>query len=474
MKNRLLAVMVGLVVIVLIAHDVPLSAHFAQIERDRLTTAIQRDAFTIGGRVTPLMGLEGAIRTREISAVLDDYLLRSGATIVVIDKSGYLAASSDRMVSVGTDYVRRPEIATALLGTPTSGTRQSTTLGGELVYVAVPVLSGTEVLGVVRITYPKSVVDARVNQNRRAIIFTAVISVVMAIIVALLFARFVTRSLDDLRRTTEKFADGDLGASAREFGPPETRKLASSINLMAKRLGRLIDQQRSFASDASHQLRTPLTSLRLRLEQASDLVDSDPSAARSHLEEALSESERLSYLVEQLLQLARAEGQTLPIEDLELRDLVTERVEQWSSLAQERGVALVAEVSTSVGGHGNAMALNEILDNYIDNALEVTPRGSTIRVTVDVRDDVIELVVHDEGPGLSDEQRSRAFDRFWRGDEQLNRRSGSGLGLAIVSQLADASGYHVELKKSAHGGIDAVVRMPRAMTQDSKESRKVI
>lgn len=465
MKNRLLAVMVGLVVIVLIAHDVPLSAYLAQIERDRLTTTIQRDAFTIGGRVTPLMGLMGTIRTREISTVLNDYGRRNDGTVVVVDDKGYLAASNDPTKSVGDDYVGRPEIAAALLGTPTSGLRSSTTLGGELVYVAVPVLSGTDVLGVVRITYPKSVADARVNEYLRGILLTAAISVAMAVIVALLFARFVTRPLDDLRRTTEKFSEGDLDAIAQESGPPETRKLASSFNVMARRLVRMIDQQRSFASDASHQLRTPLTALRLRVEQASDLVESDPREARNHLDEALSETERLSRLVEQLLQIARAEGTTLLLEDLEISELMTERVEQWSSFAEELGVSLIADVTAPAYGRGSAMALGEILDNYLDNALEVSPIGSTVRVTADVRNDIVEIVVRDEGPGLSDVQRLRAFDRFWRGDAHSNRHFGSGLGLAIVSQLANASNFYVELRKSPQGGIDAVVRVPRASAQ---------
>ncbi len=465
MKNRLLAVMVGLVVIVLIANDVPLSVHLAQIERDRLTTTIQRDAFTIGGRVTPLMGLMGAVRTREISTVLSDYARQIDETVVVVDDKGYLAASNDPTKSVGDDYVGRPEIATALLGTPTSGIRSSTTLGGDLMYVAVPVLSGTAILGVVRITYPKSVVDARVNDYLRGILLTAAISIAAAVMVALLFARFVTRSLDGLRQTTERFTDGDLDAIAQESGPPETRKLASSFNVMARRLVRMIDQQRSFAGDASHQLRTPLTALRLRLEQASDLVESNPREARNHLDEALSETERLSRLIEQLLQLARAEGATLPIEALRIAECVTERVEQWSSLAEERGVGLIVDITTGEYGLGSAMALGEILDNYLDNALEVSPVGSTVRVTADVGNDVVEIVVRDEGPGLSDEQRLRAFDRFWRGDEHSNRRFGSGLGLAIVSQLANASNFGVELRKSPQGGIDAVVRVPRASAQ---------
>ena len=462
MKNRLLAVMVGLIVIVLIAHDVPLSAHLAQVERDRLTTAIQRDAFTLGGRITPLISLAGVDRTRQILAVVEEYSSHSDGKVVVIDDQGYLVASNDQTSSVGEDYVGRPEIATAILGTPTSGTRQSTTLGEELVYVAVPVLSGTDVLGVVRITYPKSVVDSRVNENLRGIFFTAAISIAMAVMVALLFARFVTRSLDDLRRTTEKFADGDLTATAKEFGAPETRKLASSFNTMARRLSRMIDQQRSFAGDASHQLRTPLTALRLRLEQASNLVISNPKEAHNHMEEALSETERLSYLVEQLLQLARAEGRILPLDEVKISEVVFERVEQWSSLAEERGVSLVGVVPANVLGHGNAMALGEILDNYIDNALEMSPVGATVTVLANLRDDGVELVIRDDGPGLTDDQRVKAFDRFWRGDEQSNRRLGSGLGLAIVAQLADASAYKVELRKSARGGIDAVVFVPKA------------
>jgi len=455
--------MVGLVVIVLFANDVPLSAKLSQIDRDRFTTAVQRDAFKIGGQVTPLMSLVGANRSDEIMAVIDDYSLRSDGTIVVIDDKGYLVASNDQTKSVGDDFAGRPEIRAALLGTPTSGTRTSVTMGGDLVYVAIPVLSGADVLGVVRITYPKSFVDSRVNDHRRGLAGTVAISIALAVIVALLFARFVTQPLDNLRSTTEKFADGDLTAIAQESGPPETRSLASSFNLMAKRLGRMIDQQRSFAGDASHQMRSPLTALRLRLEQASDLVESDPRAAQDHLDEALSETERLSRLIEQLLQLARAEGVTLPLEQLDISEIISERVEQWSSLAEERGVSLITDISTPVYGRGNEMALGEIVDNYLDNALEVSPVASTVLVTVEVGDEILELIVRDQGTGLSDEQCSRAFDRFWRGAEQSNRRSGSGLGLAIVSQLANASGYQVELRKAPQGGVDAVVRLPRAM-----------
>jgi len=224
--------MVGLVAIVLFANDVPLSVKLSQIDRDRFVTAVQRDAFKIGGQVTPLINLVGTNRASELIAVLDDYSLRSDGTIVVIDEKGYLIASNDPTKSVGEDFAGRPEVRAALLGTPTSGTRSSVTLGGDLLYVAIPVLSGADVLGVVRITYPKSLVDSRVNDHRRGLAGMVAISIALAVIVAFLFARFVTQPLDNLRRTTERFADGDLTAFAQESGPPETRDLASSFNLM--------------------------------------------------------------------------------------------------------------------------------------------------------------------------------------------------------------------------------------------------
>ena len=464
MTKRLLAAMVGLVLIVLIAHDVPLSSHLAQIERARLITSIERDAFTIGGRVTPLMKLPVADRAIKIIAVLDSYSQGNDGIVVVIDAEGYLAATNDQNAAVGDDYVRRPEIATALLGNPSSGSRASLSLGQNLVYVAVPVLSGADVLGVVRITYPQSGIDARVRAHQKGILLTATISIAMAILVALLFARFVSKPLDSLQRTTENFADGDLFVKAREFGPPETRKLAASFNRMAIRLGGMIDRQRSFAGDASHQLRTPLTALRLRLELASDLVNSDLNAARENIDAAQIETERLAHLVDQLLQLARAEGVTLLLEDFSVSGLVSDRVEQWLPLAEERGVVLTSEIRVVKRGHGNAFALGEIIDNYLDNALEVSSSGGQVLVAVCERDGDIEVMICDDGPGLSDEQRIKAFGRFWRGGEQSNRRLGSGLGLAIVAQLADASSYEVELRRSVSGGIEAVVAVPQAQS----------
>ncbi|MEI7882528.1 MAG: ATP-binding protein [Actinomycetota bacterium] len=462
MKKRLLVAMVGLVGVVLIAHDVPLAMHLSQIERDRLTTAIERDAFTIGGKISPALPLEDPERRSAINAVLNDYSQTKSGTIVVIDRNGYLLSSTDTSIALGTDYARRPEIATALFGNPSSGTRLSNTLGGDLVYVAVPVLSGAEVLGAVRITFPKSVLDKSVRDQLQGLLLAAGVSVAMAIVVALVFARTVSRPLDNLRATTDVLASGDLTATALEEGPGETRQLARSFNSMAKRLGGLMDRQRSFSGDASHQLRTPLTALRLRLEQASELVQDQPMLAREHIDEALNETDRLTHLTEQLLRLARSEGSVLEKEMIDVCEIVRDRAEEWQYLANENDVAIVVQIPETLFVNTNQLALREIIDNYVDNALEVAPLASQVSITVLALADAVEIVVSDSGRGMSPQQRERAFDRFWRADIDSNRRTGSGLGLAIVAQLAQASGLRVELRESPNGGVDAVVNIPNS------------
>ena len=463
MKKRLLVAMVGLVGVVLVAHDVPLALHLSQIERDRLTTAIERDAFTIGGKITPTLTLEDPERRSAIDAVLDEYLQTKSGTIVVVDSNGYLLSSTDLSVTPGTDYVGRPEIATALLGDPSSGTRLSNTLGGDLVYVAVPVLSGAEVLGAVRITFPKSVLDKSVRDQLQGLLLAASVSIAMAIVVALVFARTVSKPLDKLRVTTDILASGDLTATALEEGPGETRQLARSFNAMARRLGGLMDRQRSFAGDASHQLRTPLTALRLRLEQAGELITSAPEQAQIHIDEALNETDRLTQLTEQLLRLARAEGAMLEKEIIDVSEIVRDRAQEWQYLADEHEVEIIVQAPDSLMINTNQLAVREIIDNYMDNALEVAPPKSQINLTVLALVDSVEIVVSDSGRGMSLQQRERAFDRFWRADADSNRRTGSGLGLAIVAQLAQASGLRVELRESPTGGVDAVVGIPKSV-----------
>jgi signal transduction histidine kinase len=240
--------------------------------------------------------------------------------------------------------------------------------------------------------------------------------------------------------------------------PPELAGLARSFNATAERLEALVRSHQSFVADASHQLRTPLAALRLRLENLeADAGDSRPE----DIERALAEVQRLSQLVDSLLVLTRAEAARRMAEPVDLGAVVADRHDAWSALASERGVRIESDAPPiqvrSVPGR-----LEQVLDNLLSNALEVAPPGSTLHVDVERAGEDARLEVRDAGPGMTPEQRARAFDRFWRGGTARRDGGGFGLGLAIVRELVHADGGTVALDDAREGGLRVSITLPLA------------
>jgi signal transduction histidine kinase len=462
MKWRFIAALMSVTLLVLLVQDIPLGYYLQQVEHERIITSLERDAFVLAGRSEQALETTGVEDDAELIAAVKKYRDAGGSRVVIVNAEGTaVVISDDDQADIGTSYLNRPEIAEALTGQISTGHRFSTTLNQELLYVTVPILSGTDVLGAVRLTYPDYVVANKVNDQLRLLSIVALMALLLAAIVGYIVAGSITKRIKRLQEATESLAAGNLTARADELsGTSELKSLAESFNDMAERLELLINQQRTFAADASHQLRTPLTALRLRLERAHDLLESDPAGAAERLSAAEAEADRLSNLIEGLLLLSRTEASTAPRENVDLAALTRGRVEQWQALAAESGVKLRYEgpVSTEVVAVPNAV--EQIVDNYIDNALSVSPSSSKIIVRVVTAGSVARLHVLDQGPGLSLEECTRAFDRFWRANSDSR---GSGIGLAIVAQLARASGGKAQLRPRAEGGLDASASfdMPR-------------
>jgi signal transduction histidine kinase len=465
-KWRLLAAFLGLTLVVLIAQDVPLAGYVRSVERDRLVAGLERDAFVIAGAAEDLLSDGVGADAALLQSTIEQYRAQDGAQVVVTDAAGLAVAVADDETRAGDDFSGRPEIAAALAGDPTSGERFSRTLDTDLVYVAVPVRSGADLVGAVRITYPASVIDDRADETLRGLFLVVLISLAGAGVAAVLLASTITGPIRRLRRTTEQVAEGALDARADEHdGPAEVRQLASAFNAMTARVEDLLGQQRAFAGDASHQLRTPLTAMRLQLERVTTLLDEDPERAHRSLEEASAEVERMQRLVDGLLVLARFDDREVATEVIDVGGVVAERIEIWSSLALERDVRVEATRGATTPGttarsvpHG----FEQALDNLLDNAISIVPVGTRIEVAVDREPSGrwIDVHVRDEGPGMSEDQLSHATDRFWRAPDAPH--TGSGLGLAIVDHLLRAGGGSLHLANRPTGGLDARIRLPRA------------
>jgi signal transduction histidine kinase len=463
MARRLLVTYLTITSLVLAIVVIPLGMVFAERERDRLVFDIERDAQAVASLVEDSLE-EGSAPT--IDSVLADYD-RRGGRIVVVDRAGVTVADSDTSAPPPRDFSTRPEIAAALDGRRTSGSRDSDTLGSELMFVAIPVASGGVVHGVVRVTYPTSTLDARVQSTWLRLAGLAAVVLVVVAVVGIVLARQVSRPVRRLQVASAQLATGDLTTRVpTDEGPRELRDLASTFNTTTQRLATLIESQQRFVADASHQLRSPLTALRLRLETLAPWV---PDEAAPKLDAAIAETHRLGRLVQSLLVLARNDVAAPPRVRIALTSLVTERVHAWAPVALEQGVDLRAELPGVVEVDAVEGAIEQILDNLLSNALEVAPVGSAITVRAAVVQPWIELHVIDEGPGLSLDDRRRAFERFWR--PRGAGPEGFGLGLAIVDQLARASGGEARLDAGpGEVGVDAVVRLVPSAASSSPDT----
>jgi signal transduction histidine kinase len=458
MARRLLATYLTITALTLVVVVVPLGRVFADREQSRLTYDIERDAQAVASLVEDSLE-RGA--TPSVDPTLTQYH-NTGGRIVVVNGAGVSVADSDNLSGGPRDFSTRPEIVAALDGQRTSGTRVSETLGGSLLYVAVPVASGGSVHGAVRITYPTSAVDARIRSTWLRLGLLSIVVLALIAAVGVMFARGVTRPVRHLERASARLAGGDLAVRVdTDDGPPELRRLAETFNATSAHLAQLIDAQHRFVADASHQLRTPLTALRLRLETLDPYV-AEP--ARPKLDAAIDETNRLGRLVHSLLILARgdaAEVQPLPVD---LSATLTERVAAWGPVGVDHAVRLTAECIPDLWVLAVPGAVEQILDNLISNALEATPDNTEVLVRAEVGADTVDLHVIDQGPGMDPDTRAHAFERFWRppGAPSERNDTGFGLGLAIVAQLAAQSGGRAGLEPGSHGtGLDAVVTLHR-------------
>ena len=454
MTRRLVLSYVTVAAVILLALEVPLGLVYARHEHDVAGVGVVHDATALASLADD--GVEhrsavdlGALATHYRSALTGDVaIMDATGTLVVTPRpgDGELATSAIRT-----------ELLAVINGAP-GGSRVLPGVDDLLAFE--PVGSAEKPSGVVVVAASDERVDQRVHEAWLLLAVLAGGVLAGVALLGLVAARSVTGPLTQLAGAARRLGSGDLMARAPiSQGPREVRDLSVEFNRMAGRLEELVAAQRGFVADASHQLRSPLTALRLRLENISATL---PDAG-GDVDAVVGELDRLSRVVDGLLMLARAEGQRPDRASIDVTEVVADRAEAWSALADEAGVALAADPlpATPVGASLVPGHLEQILDNLLANALEATPPGRSVRVGVHADGGGVEVHVTDEGRGMRAEERRRAFDRFWRGPGSQNG-SGSGLGLSIVHQLARTSGADVELREAAGGGVDAVVRLAAA------------
>jgi signal transduction histidine kinase len=344
--------------------------------------------------------------------------------------------------------------------------RHSETLGEELLLVTTPVVNRERVVGSVRVSASTAAVSASVRERWLSLALIGIAVIGAGLALAWVLATSLAQPVRALADAADRLAHGDLGARAAAAGPKEVASVATSFNRMAAALSGTLESQRDFVANASHQLRTPLTGLKLRLEA----LRGEGGAVADQAAKAEAELDRLSKLVDDLLELARASTSEATGTQVDLTAAAHEAVERWRRPADREGQRLEL-----AAGHGAVVWASEtdvahVLDNLIENALRYCPPGTT--VSVEVRNGASDavLAVADDGPGIAREERERVFERFYRGSAARQAGPGTGLGLAIVAELVRRWGGDVRLLDGTGTRIEAA--FPRAPTDSLRTASR--
>ncbi|MEU3448325.1 HAMP domain-containing sensor histidine kinase [Streptomyces thermolilacinus] len=459
MRTRLLPLLIVLMAGVLLALGFPLAGSFASAYQqtvvvDRIDDTARFAALAqyvtdsgpgIDERKSTLQG--ELLRYREVYGIDAGVFYRDGTT---------MAAAPEGWRIPETGELRRA-LVEARLGRRSHDPPQVWPWQPDArLAVASPVVRDGDVVAVVVTDSPTGALRSRILRGWLLIAAGECAAMLLAVGAAIRLTGWVLKPVRVLDAATHDIATGRLNSRvAAAGGPPELRRLARSFNEMADNVEQVLEQQRAFVADASHQLRNPLAALLLRIE----LLALELPEGNEEIASVQAEGKRLARVLDDLLGLALAEHASADLRLTDIKELAAERIAAWRPLAEERGVRLTG-TGPAVTAWADPVALSSALDAVVDNALKFTPAGEEVTVEVGARGDTSTIVVSDRGPGLTDDELARVGDRFWRSGRHQNVK-GSGLGLSISRALLAAGGGTLTYAHNDPHGLRVTITVPR-------------
>jgi signal transduction histidine kinase len=448
MARRIALTVLALITALLAVVAVPLGMLTAAQDRTDFRDETADAARTLANAAEERLGdgTRGPVLARSVRT-----LSRRGDRITVYDARGRVVAGTPGSRIAASQVTPGSPVVTV-----------HTRWAGDRLVALAPVVpdSGSGAVGTVALSRSTQAYDHRVTVLWTLIGAVSAAGLLAAVVIAFWLARWASRPLTSLAVAAQRLGDGALDTRAQvSAGPPEVRRLSAAFNTMASRLESLVHGHRALMADVSHQVRTPLAALRLRLDLLAQ--DSDEQTA-AELAGAQEEISRLARLVNGLLAVARAENVTAAPSRVAVDEVIRDRAAAWRPAAEERNVTLTAASAAPAMALACEGHLEQILDNLIANAVDALPDGGIIRVaaTSDAggqADGVVRITVADNGTGMSGQQQRAAFRRFASGTP-----GGTGLGLAIVSRLVLANGGSASMSDTPGGGLTVLIELPAA------------
>ncbi|HEM61751.1 MAG TPA: HAMP domain-containing histidine kinase, partial [Chloroflexi bacterium] len=322
-------------------------------------------------------------------------------------------------------------------------------------YAAAPVLAGNQMVGVVEVSRSTLSIEGFLATLRQTLAAVAVVAVILSVLLGIVLARQVSRPVTSMAQATRRIAEGDLEVRLTDYPSDELGRLSESINRMAERLKSQEEARAQLIGEISHDLRTPLTAIKGLLV---NLIDDADEEQRSALELAEQETDRLTRLVNQLLDYARWRGGRLSLDlgPTDVAEVCSRTVQMSSHVAEHRGVKLETDIPSELPtACADSDRLQRVVFNLLDNAIKFTPSGGQVTLVVSQDGDGLRIAVRDTGRGMTSEQMAMVLDPEFAGQE-----GSGGLGLISSRAIVEAHGGQIGLQSSPGEGTLVWLLLP--------------
>lgn len=400
---------------------------------------------------------------RSLDTLVSSYAQGIGGRVTLLDAQLNVALSSDSAVPVHVQETH-DEVIAARDGTSRAAIRRDERTNEERLFVAVPVAERGQAFGYVQVSIPTAPIYAEMRQTWLTFLVIGGFVLLVTVAASTLIARQIAVPVRKLTATSEQIAAGRLDERVSPAGPDEVYRLGVAFNRMALRVQEMIAQQRAFVDNAAHELRSPLTSIRLRIEMLQTHGKNDAELAQRYLGQMEREVGYLQRLVDHLLMLASVENteRAAPMAPLDLARILYDVTDELSEVAQRAGLTLQVDIPDHLPIiEANADQMSMMMRNLMDNAIKYTQRSGTITLSAKSARDEIEIEVTDTGIGIPVDALPHIFGRFYRVDAARSRKTGgAGLGLSLVRAIAEAHGGRVDVHSHVNEGSRFKIVLP--------------
>jgi signal transduction histidine kinase len=386
--------------------------------------------------------------------------------VVLISSSGEVVCDSVKDSDDTASLWQRPEVREALEGVVSSKTLFENSHGLSLISVAAPLKVGDEVKYVIRLSMQLTAIEdelaSTVNQMRIAGILCAI----TLVIISTYLYRQINPPLEEIRLGAERFARGQFDERLPDYRIKEIAALASAMNRMQAQLRHLEEVRSDFVANVSHELKTPITSIKGFVETLQDGAMDNRADLERFLSIISRQSERMTSIIDDLLTLSRLESARMPellsIAEHRIRDMLLAIVDTCAPIAQEKDIKVVVDCPPEWTFDVDRSLMEQAVLNLVDNAVKYSGAGTEVIVKVEYGAESVLLNVRDSGPGISDQHLSRLFERFYRVDKARSRTiGGTGLGLAIVKHVVGVHKGSVSVESAVGEGTSFTIDLPR-------------